>query len=263
MTTDLDREVPEGRRKIRPTRVIVVLPAYNEELNIGSLLCKIDEAMVEERMPYDVLVVDDGSKDQTVGVLESYRNQLPLSIHRHEVNQGLGATIRDGLREGAKMASDGDIVIAMDADETHSPGLMMRMVRMIREGHDVVIASRYQPGARVYGLTMFRRIMSSGASILCRTIFPTPGVKDYTCGFRAYRASVLKRAFETYGDKFVDAEGFQCMLDILLKLRAMNVVFGEVPMILRYDLKQGQSKMKVARTVRQSLTLMFRRRLGL
>jgi len=148
----------------------------------------------------------------------------------------------------------------MDADNTHTPGLIGSMVRLIEEGSDVVIASRYQPGAQVWGVPFHRRRLSDGARLLFRLVFPIRGVRDYTCGYRAYRASLLKRAFDTLGDQFVSEQGFQCMVDILLKLRRMNAVFREVPMILRYDLKGGVSKMRVGRTIFRTLGLMLRRR---
>jgi dolichol-phosphate mannosyltransferase len=92
-----------------------------------------------------------------------------------------------------------------------------------------------------------------------RLLFPTPGVKDFTCGYRAYRASALQHAADQYGDKLFEFEGFQCMVDLLLKLRASGARFAEVPMILRYDLKRGASKMRVARTVARTLELAARR----
>ena len=85
-------------------------------------------------------------------------------------------------------------------------------------------------------------------------------MRDFTCGYRAYRASVLKAAFERYGDRFIDQEGFQAMVDIILRLRRMDVVFGEVPFILRYDRKLGDSKMNVKSTVAKTLKLIWKRR---
>jgi dolichol-phosphate mannosyltransferase len=222
--------------------VLVVLPAYNEEANIGALLERIDESMAESGLDYQVIVVDDGSRDRTFEVLSEYAARVPLTVSRHQVNQGLGVTIRDGLLLASQVAAKNDIVITMDADETHTPGLILRMVRMVREGHDVVIASRYQPGARVYGVPLFRRFISYAASWIFRILFPTQGVKDFTCGYRAYRGSVLTAAVSRFGSQFVEADGFQCMVDILLKLRKMDVIFGEAPMILRYDLKRGERR---------------------
>jgi len=104
--------------------------------------------------------------------------------------------------------------------------------------------------------------MSRFGSLLFRVVLPIPGVRDYTCGFRAFRASVLQGAIAEYGRGFVDQEGFQSMVDILLKLRGRGLVFGEVPMVLRYDRKEGASKMDVRRTTTATLRLMLRRRLG-
>jgi len=87
-------------------------------------------------------------------------------------------------------------------------------------------------------------------------------VWDFTSGYRAYRASVLKQAYAQYGDKLVDQDGFQCMVDILLKLRTMPLIFGEVPMILRYDLKRGPSKMRLIKTAAATLRLLCARRFG-
>jgi dolichol-phosphate mannosyltransferase len=246
----------------RRSRVIIVLPAYNEEANLGRLLERIQEAMTESFLPYHVVVVDDGSSDRTYEILVQYSSRIPITVNRHETNQGLGATIRDGLYVAAQMAAGNDVIVTMDSDETHTPGLILRMARMIREGYDVVIASRFAPEARVYGLSIGRRLMSYLGSLACRTLFPTPGVRDFTCGYRAYRAGALKAAMARYGDEFVHADGFQCMVDILLKLRREDVIFGEAPLILRYDLKRSASKMRVFRTARQTLGLLVRRRLG-
>ena len=187
---------------------------------------------------------------------------MPIHIERHAVNQGLGATIRDGLRAASAMAGDRDIIVAMDADNTHPPGLIHDLARQIREGADVAIASRYRPGALCRGVSWPRRVLSRGAAVFFKLILPIRGVRDYTCGYRAYRAAALKEAFDAYGEAFIDQAGFQCMVDILLKLRRMNLIFRETPLVLRYDRKGGASKMNVAGTVLATLSLAVRRRLG-
>ena len=247
---------------LRRSHIIVVLPAYNEEANIGSLLRRIFEALNDEQLGFSVIVVNDGSSDRTEQILEEMGRELPLIVDHHESNQGLGPTLRDGLRRAAEVAGERDIIVTMDADESHTPGLMLRMVRMIREGYDVVIASRYQPGSRIYGLSLRRRIVSRLASWLMRVVFPTPGVSDYTCGYRAYRAEALKQAYALYGDELVNQGGFQCMVDVLLKLRRLPLIFGEVPMVLRYDLKRGNSKMRIIHTAAGTLRLLWLRKIG-
>jgi dolichol-phosphate mannosyltransferase len=128
---------------------------------------------------------------------------------------------------------------------------------------DVVIASRYQPGSAIRGVPFLRLVMSFGAGWLFRLVFPVRGVRDYTCGFRGYRARVLQEALLEEGDRFFDQDGFQCMVDILLKLSRRPLLFSEVPLVLRYDLKGGVSKMRVGQTVRKTLALLLRRRFGL
>jgi dolichol-phosphate mannosyltransferase len=240
----------------------IVLPAYNEALGLPALLHRIDESMVEEGLTYRVVVVDDGSSDRTFEVSLEAAEHLPLVVTRHEVNQGLGATVRDGILLVCREGKERDILVTLDADNTHTPGLIARMVRMIREGHHVVIASRYRPGSRVRGVPIVRRILSRGASLLMRVLFPTRGVRDYTCGFRAYDLGVLQRVVARGSDAFFDQDGFQVMVDILLKLRReSDLVFGEVPLILRYDVKEGESKMDVGATVKKTLRVIANQRL--
>jgi len=240
----------------------VVLPVYNEEGRIESLLNHIDEAMEDAAIAYEVILVDDGSRDSTQEIVRACATRMPIRLMKHEVNRGLGATIRDGLVAAVDLAEDRDIIVTMDADDTHAPGLILRMVRMISEGHDVVIASRYRSGSRCIGVPLPRLVLSHASSWMFRIVFPIPGVRDFTCGYRAYRARVIRDSLARYGENFFDQDGFQCMVDILLKLRRMNIVFGEVPFILRYDWKEGGSKMNVSKTVRDTLLLAWKRRFG-
>jgi len=235
--------------------VIVTLPAYNEEQTLPTLLERIREAMEENAIEYRVIVVNDGSTDGTGETVDRMRDTMPLTRIDHEQNRGLGEAIED--------AKDRDIIVTMDSDNTHTPGLIARMVRGIREGNDVVIASRFQPGAHVRGVPLHRRALSRVGSLLFRIAFPTPGVRDFTSGYRAYRASVVRQAFDTYGGAFVAESGFSCMVDILLKLRRLEAIISEVPLVLRYDMKYGVSKMLVARTAVDTLQLLVSRRLGI
>src|SRR5262249_45187187 len=103
---------------------------------------------------------------------------------------------------------------------------------------------------------------SKGASWLFQFFFPIHGVRDYTCGYRAYRAGAMKQLIDRHGKEFISERGFSCMVDILLRLRESDLVFTEVPMVLRYDLKPGLSKMKVAQTIFDTLKLLMKRRFG-
>ena len=245
------------------SKVWLVLPALNEAHSLPPLLDRIEEAMFEVGLEYRLVFVDDGSTDETPKIMQAAAERQEATIVTHETNLGLGAAIRDGLLEAARQAEPRDIIVTLDADNTHTPDLIYRMVRLVREGHDVVIASRYRPGSRIRGVPLLRRFLSRAASIILRAVFPTPGVRDYTSGYRAYRAEVMQQVVRTTGPSFFDQDGFQVMIDILLKLRRnRDLIFGEVPLVLRYDLKAGASKMDVAATIVNTLKLVGRRRVG-
>jgi dolichol-phosphate mannosyltransferase len=251
----------------------VVLPAYNEEAAIEQLLRDICLSMAEfaPHQHVENLVVDDGSDDATAECVERFRDTADRSafpnasvrLLRHPENRGLAEAIKSGLSAASARAGERDIVLTMDADNSHIPGLIPSMVRVIREGYDVVIASRYRPGAQVVGLTRSRRVLSFGASWMFRILFPISGVRDYTCGFRAYRAPLLRKVLEE-NPEFISEKGFSVMVDILLKLRTMEpaVAMTEVPLLLRYDWKKGASKMDVKQTIIDTLFLTVRRLAG-
>ena len=254
---------PEAESTAGPRRrqeIWVVLPAYNEEAGLGGLLAEIEEAMPRTGLRYRVVVVDDGSRDGTLRVARDYEQRLPLVIVQHENNQGLGASLRDGLVRAASLSAPEDVLITMDADQSHTPQLIPRMVQAICEGHDVVIASRFREGSQVRGVPLLRRFLSRGGSLLLRLLFPTAEVRDFTCGYRAYRASLLQDVLRSEGIGFFEQSGFPATLDILLQLRRRRPIFGEVPFVLRYDLKRGPSKMNVSQTLRGTLLLLLRRR---
>jgi len=138
--------------------VIVTLPAYNEEGTLATLLERIRESMEENGIEYRVIVVNDGSSDRTGEIVDRMREIVPLTRIDHDTNRGLGEAIRTGLLAAIEDAKDRDIIVTMDSDNTHTPGLIARMVRGIREGNDVVIASRFQPGAHVIGVPLYRRV---------------------------------------------------------------------------------------------------------
>lgn len=236
------------------TRIWLVLPAYNEERSLPALLerCRA----VARAQELAVLVVDDGSRDGTIEAARGFTGTLALEVVSHATNRGLGAAIRTGLEEALKRASEEDLVATMDADNTHDPGLLAAMrERLDAAPADLVIASRYAPGGREVGLSPLRRVLSRGASILLSLVVPVRGARDYTCGYRLYRASLLRRAHLAWGDRLVEESGFTCMAELLLKLGRGGARVVEAPLVLRYDLKEGGSKMKVLPTIARYFVL--------
>lgn len=226
-----------------------VLPAYNEAASISDLLDRIVEVSLDAGWSYDVLVVDDGSVDATGDIVRARAEEgIHASVVRNEPNRGLGFTIRRGLREASKAVGPDDIIMTLDADLTQDPVYAPAMIAKMDEGFDVVIASRYRPGSGVEGLSAFRRFLSYGASGLVALVRPVYGVRDYSCGFRAYRAGAIREGFERYGDDLVSERGFACMLEIVQRMRDF-AAFAEVPFVLRYDAKRKGSTIKILPTI--------------
>lgn len=240
-------------------RLRVMLPAFNEEQNLPPLLADVRDAM--ERWPtaprWDVVVVDDGSSDGTARAAASVPGAR-VTLLPHGVNRGLGAAMRTGIEHALATMDDDDLLVTMDADHTHPPELIPSMVALADAGSDLVIASRYRPGAEIHGLVWWRKAISDVASLVFRAVFPC-GARDYTCGYRCYRVGLLRWGARRYGPHFLNQRGFSVMVDLLLKLRRRARRIAEVPLVLRYDRKRGASKMKVVRTIVTTLRLLGRR----
>ncbi|HTM58198.1 MAG TPA: glycosyltransferase family 2 protein [Candidatus Udaeobacter sp.] len=240
----------------------LTLPAYNEERSLPPLLERcipLGDALGKQGDRLAVLVVDDGSGDGTIAAARAFEGRLALEVVPHGVNRGLGAALRTGVEAGLQRSAEEDFIATMDADNTHDPGLIPEMVRRIREtGADVVIASRYAPGGQEVGLTRLRQFLSRGASFLLTLTTPVTGARDYTCGFRLYRVSTLRRAQAAWGERLIEEAGFTCMAELLLKLGRGGARVTESPLVLRYDLKEGASKMKMMRTISRYFTLIRR-----
>lgn len=225
--------------------LVILLPAYNEAASIVALLDRIRESL--EGMEYHVVVVDDGSNDGTDKLVESQSTRMSLTLLKHSANQGLGRGINTGLGYVCSHWEDSDLLVTMDADNTHDPALIHDMLREIASEADIVIASRFVGNATQIGVPPYRRVLSTGAKVLLKWVFPIDA-NDYTCGYRLYRISLINRALKLY-TPFIEANGFVVMVEILLKLSKLHPRIVEVPLVLRYDLKGSPSKLKLLKTL--------------
>lgn len=244
--------------------VIAVLPAYNEEEALPPLLDALAAVRASALPDLRVIVVDDGSADSTAEVVRRYGEANPwVRLVKHERNSGLSEAIQTGFHAALEDADPDDIVITLDADNTQPPDTIPAMLAKLDAGRDVVIASRFQRGAEVHGVPAMRRVYSRAMSVLFQLVFPIRGVRDYSCGYRAYRAATLQQAYNTYGDGFINEQGFACMVEILFQLDKLpGTRFGEVPFILHYDWKPTETKMRVGSTIADTLRVAMRYRFG-
>ncbi|MBY0407943.1 MAG: glycosyltransferase [Rickettsiales bacterium] len=233
--------------------LFICFAAYNEEQNIAPLLRRI-AACMPAGTAYRVVAYNDGSTDATLAELERHAAAYPLVVMNAAKNGGLGVGTNALLTYVAKEGVSDDVAVFMDADDTHDPSVIALMQAEMAKGADVVIASRYQPGKVATGLRWHRHVISWGASVFWRVMLPIRNVKDYSCGFRAYRVGVVQQAMAASGGGLITRPGFECQVEILSRLRPF-ARFAEVPINLAYDRKQGASKMRFMRTTRRTLSL--------
>jgi dolichol-phosphate mannosyltransferase len=233
--------------------VYIVLPAYNEEGAIGSLLDRVSSHGSDLGANVRVIVVDDGSSDRTVDIAGSHPLAAAgsLEVVRHVINRGLAAAVETGIAEFLKRAGDpDDVMVTMDADDTHDPVYVAGLLERIRAGADIAICSRFVAGGEERGVSAFRKILSRGAKRFMDLLAPIPGIKDISCGYRAYSRSMLARMSCTYGAHVIQTIGGSVQAELLIRALALGSRIEEIPFTLRYDLKQGPSKLGMATTIK-------------
>ncbi|MBN2560820.1 MAG: glycosyltransferase [Phycisphaerae bacterium] len=225
--------------------LFVLLPAYNEEDSVPALIPKIFRALAPAPYGIRVVLVDDGSTDQTARRVRALQRHFPIEVMTHPLNRGLGETIRDGIEYCVREGGPGDVVVRLDCDDSQDPEYIPSMVEKIEQDYDVVITSRYQPGGGQSGVHGYRNLLSRGAGLFMKMMFPIRGVWDYSSGYRAYRWEILNQAVNIFGNRFIEQMhlGFSCTLEKVVKLDLLGARFAEVPHVLRYDQKKSASKM--------------------
>ena len=236
----------------------VVLPSFNEEIALQSLFPQFEEVNQSIDEDLGILVVDDGSSDRTSEVAESWTGSVPVTTLRFPENRGYGAALEEGVTTCAKRLAPTDLIATLDADDTHPPAYLVDMIEaMAAKDLGVVIASRYAPGAKEVGVSLNRRILSRGASRFYGFAFNLPGVRDYSCGYRLFRASLIQESIAQRGSLGLET-GFQATGELLFRLREQTTAIGEVPFELHYERKPTASKMKKIRTVIATLRFLYR-----
>jgi dolichol-phosphate mannosyltransferase len=174
-------------------RIVLVIPTYNERGNVGRLIDELQAVFASLLHEMQILVVDDNSPDGTAEVVRERQNQWP-NLHLTQGRKlGLGAAYIRGMRY-ALDTLHADAVFEMDADFSHKPSDVPRLITALEQGADFVIGSRYVRGGSIpaeWGL--HRRLNSRFGNIVAHYLAGIPRVRDCTAGFRAIRADVIRR----------------------------------------------------------------------
>jgi dolichol-phosphate mannosyltransferase len=215
---------------VASTRVTVVLPTYNELENLPHIVPEI------VAHGYRLLIVDDNSPDGTGHLADSLAGDLDqVSVLHRDEKAGLGPAYVAGFDRA--LAEGAQIVIEMDADFSHDPGDLPRLVAAVDGGADVAIGSRYVPGGATPDWPATRQLISKAGNFYARMMLRIP-IRDATAGFRAYRAEALQRL--PYRSARASGYGFQ--VELAWRSHQADMKITEVPISFR-DRTRGTSKM--------------------
>jgi len=212
-------------------QVVVIIPTYNECANLESIVGRLRAAVPEAH----ALVVDDSSPDGTGEIADrlASADDCVRVLHR-DGKAGLGVAYVAGFRH--VLAEGYDIVVEMDADGSHAPEELPRLLAAVRDA-DLVIGSRWVPGGEVRNWPWLRQVISRGGNLYARLLLRFP-VRDATGGYRAYRRAVL----ETLKLDEVASQGYCFQIDLAWKTWREGFRLVEVPITFT-EREHGQSKM--------------------
>jgi dolichol-phosphate mannosyltransferase len=213
----------------------LILPTYNEAENIEPLVRAVLPQLASTGLDHTVLVVDDGSPDGTGAIADGLAEELEQVrvLHRPQ-KQGLGRAYLAGFR--VALAEGAELVLEMDADFSHDPADVPRLVAAAGAA-DLVLGSRYVPGGGVKDWGIVRRTLSRGGSAYARLLLGVP-VRDLTGGFKCFRRRVL----ETIDLDGVHADGYGFQIELTYRTVQAGFKVAEVPITFR-ERRLGRSKM--------------------
>jgi glycosyltransferase involved in cell wall biosynthesis len=215
----------------------IVIPMFNEAENVEATLSQVEESLVSFQGTYEIIVVNDGSLDNTLENLEKVAAQNgKVRVVSHSKNIGRGMALRTGFKE-----SKGEIVVSIDADLSYDPRYILDFLKTLRTEQDIdfVLASPYMPGGGVQNVPFLRLWISKLGNKILRLAMPNR-IYTSTGIFRAYRRKVLD-SLE------LESDGKEIHLEILSKALALGYRVKELPAILT-GRKRGKSKFKFRKT---------------
>lgn len=224
-------------------RAVVVVPTFNERENIADLLRALRSTIPAAH----VMVIDDLSPDGTGEAADAVASELgQITVVHRAGKPGLGAAYRHGFNMAFEQGFD--VVVSMDSDFSHDPAVIPTMLRLLEEGADVVIGSRYVAGGGTKDWPLRRRLLSKWGNRYTGVLLGAK-VRDCTAGFRAYRATTL-RAIDPGS---TSAEGYAFLTELTRRLARHGAKIVETPILFK-DREKGTSKMS-GRIIVESMLL--------
>jgi len=219
-------------------KVVIILPTYNERGNIVALLASLQGEFARIRHDMQVLVVDDNSPDGTAGLVREVMRRYSNVHLITGAKAGLGAAYIRGMQYAIDELR-ADVVFEMDADLSHNPADVPRLLAALESSADFVIGSRHVKGGSIPAeWSIWRKLNSAGGNWVARYVAGLYGIRDCTAGFRAIRATILRQV----DFSALRVKGYAFQVALLHQAVTLGAVVKEVPVHF-IDRKHGQSKL--------------------
>jgi glycosyltransferase involved in cell wall biosynthesis len=240
--------------------IYICVPSYDEAPTVGLVLWKIRKVFEEFPREYQILVVDDGSTDQTAETLERYAGVLPLTVVRHQARKGYASSVEELLNLALSLTDrpKRDSAILIHADFSHGPEFLPDFVRRLESGADLVVGEATLEGEASRG----RRLVRRWAPFLLRRAVRIPGVSDTVSGFVAFRLMTLRNALKYPGGALLTAEGWAANAELIGRAAQHARRIETVPVIERHDLRIRDSRIRPWETARRIWRAGSRLRIG-
>jgi dolichyl-phosphate beta-glucosyltransferase len=196
----------------------IIIPAYNEEDRLPKSLEQIGSFVARQPYSTEVLVVNDGSQDNTVGVVRDFMPQYPFLSLIDQEHRGKGHTVKTGMA-----AAQGQYLFACDSDLSMPIEEVAKFLPPNLDGYDIAIASREVSGARRYGEPGYRHVMGRVFNMIVR-LLTVPGIQDTQCGFKCFQREVARKIFP-----YQTIDGWSFDVEILFIARKYGYQIVEVP----------------------------------
>lgn len=214
--------------------ISIIIPAYNEETKIKQTIEKIIREIYYKAESFEIIVVNDGSKDKTESIIKKMNNQY-VSVYSFEKNQGKGSAVKYGIEN-----SKGDIIVFTDADLPYPPEKIFSACHMIHKGADAVFGMRI-PAKKGAKYPWYRTILSKGFGIFVRSVIHIRQ-KDTQCGFKVLKKEVAKKIFDK-----VTINGWGFDVEVVFLAEKLGYKTERIPVELSHDEKN--SKINIVRDI--------------
>ena len=217
----------------------IILPTYNESENIRDLILAIEDLNINPL----ILVIDDSSPDGTQEIVRELQGEFSnIMLVVRQRKMGLGTAIREGFRILASLPEKPEYVITMDADFSHNPRDIPRLIECAIKGYDVVVGSRYVEGGAIKGWGPTRIIISRIANKIAKALIKLP-VNDFTSGFRCYSMRYIREAAPK-----LKSQRFEIQIESLKQAQLLGMRVTEIPITFE-NRKKGKSKLTLKEVI--------------